>query len=58
MTGAGSRIVLRPLPEDDPTQRCPDITLAKSRLGWEPRVKLEDGLDRTIAYFRQLLAQQ
>ena len=58
MTGAGSRIVMRPLPEDDPTQRCPDITFARARLGWEPRVKLEDGLDRTIAYFRQLLAQQ
>jgi UDP-glucuronate decarboxylase len=57
MTGAGSRIVMRPLPEDDPTQRCPDITFARARLGWEPRVKLEDGLDRTIAYFRQLLAQ-
>ncbi len=58
MTGAGSRIIMRPLPEDDPTQRCPDITFARARLGWEPRVKLEDGLDRTIAYFRQLLAQQ
>jgi UDP-glucuronate decarboxylase len=58
MTGAGSRIVMRPLPEDDPTQRCPDITFARARLGWEPRVKLEDGLERTIAYFRQLLAQQ
>jgi UDP-glucuronate decarboxylase len=58
MTGARSRIILRPLPEDDPTQRCPDIAFAKARLGWEPHVKLEDGLERTIAYFRQLIAQQ
>lgn len=58
MTGSAARIVLRPLPEDDPTQRCPDITFAKAKLGWEPRVKLEDGLDRTIAYFKQLLAQR
>jgi UDP-glucuronate decarboxylase len=57
MTGSASRIVLRPLPEDDPTQRCPDISRAQAQLGWEPRVKLEDGLDRTIAYFKQLLAQ-
>jgi UDP-glucuronate decarboxylase len=56
MTKSSSRIVLRPLPEDDPTQRCPDITRAKTVLGWEPRVRLEDGLDRTIAYFRKLLA--
>ena len=58
MTGAASRIVLRPLPEDDPTQRCPDITFARAKLGWEPRVKLEDGLNQTIAYFRQLLLRQ
>ena len=56
MTGSSSRIVKLPLPEDDPTQRCPDITLARARLGWEPQVKLEDGLGQTIAYFRQLLA--
>jgi UDP-glucuronate decarboxylase len=57
MTGAASKIVHRPLPQDDPLQRCPDITMAKSLLGWEPTVKLEDGLARTIAFFRGLLAE-
>jgi UDP-glucuronate decarboxylase len=57
MTGAASQIVHRPLPQDDPLQRCPDITLAKSLLGWEPNVRLEDGLARTIAFFRGLLAE-
>jgi len=55
-TGSTSRIVLRPLPEDDPLQRCPDITRARTQLGWEPKVALEDGLARTIEYFRALLA--
>jgi UDP-glucuronate decarboxylase len=58
LIGSTSQIVLRPLPEDDPTQRCPDITRAKTQLGWEPRVDLEDGLARTITYFRELLARQ
>ena len=58
LTGAKSQIVLRPLPEDDPTQRCPDITRARTQLGWEPRVALEDGLSRTIAYFREMLARE
>jgi len=58
MTGSSSKIVLRPLPEDDPLQRCPDITLAKSLLGWGPTVPLEKGLGRTIAYFEDLLAKQ
>jgi UDP-glucuronate decarboxylase len=58
MTGAAVKIVHRPLPQDDPLQRCPDITMAKSLLGWEPNVKLEDGLARTIAFFRGLLAEQ
>jgi UDP-glucuronate decarboxylase len=57
MTGAASQIVHRPLPQDDPLQRCPDIALAKSLLGWEPNVELEDGLARTIAFFRGLLAE-
>jgi UDP-glucuronate decarboxylase len=48
--------VFRPLPQDDPMQRCPDITLAKKVLNWEPKVKLEDGLTKTIAYFDALLA--
>ena len=52
-----SRIVYRPLPEDDPLQRCPDIARAKQTLGWEPRVPLEQGLRRTIAYFGQLLGR-
>ena len=52
MIGGKSKIVYQALPEDDPKQRRPDITLAKSLLNWEPTVKLEDGLKRTIAYFK------
>jgi dTDP-glucose 4,6-dehydratase len=52
MTGSSSRIVYRPLPTDDPKVRKPDITRARTLLGWEPRVSLEDGLTETIAYFR------
>jgi len=52
MTGSKSRIVYKPLPSDDPTQRQPDISLAKSTLGWTPSVSLEEGLEKTIAYFR------
>ncbi len=55
MTGAASAIETRPLPVDDPTQRCPDITLAKERLGWQPSIDLEDGLKKTITYFKGLL---
>ncbi|HET6236485.1 MAG TPA: UDP-glucuronic acid decarboxylase family protein [Acetobacteraceae bacterium] len=58
LTGSRSRTVFKPLPQDDPTQRCPDITLAKRVLGWEPTVKLDDGLSRTISYFKQMLAIQ
>jgi UDP-glucuronate decarboxylase len=58
LTGARSRIVNRPLPEDDPTQRCPDITRARQVLGWEPCVPLEEGLRRTIAYFAERLAER
>jgi dTDP-glucose 4,6-dehydratase len=54
LTGTSSEIVFKPLPEDDPKVRQPDITRARALLGWEPRVKLEDGLSRTIDYFRQL----
>ena len=51
--GGRSKVVYKELPSDDPTQRRPDITLAKSKLGWEPKVRLDEGLDRTIAYFRR-----
>ncbi|MBN2198575.1 MAG: SDR family oxidoreductase [Candidatus Aminicenantes bacterium] len=54
-TGSRSAIIHKPLPQDDPVQRCPDIRLARERLGWEPRVSLEEGLDRTIAYFKEKL---
>jgi UDP-glucuronate decarboxylase len=55
LTGSSSSLIYRPLPEDDPLQRKPDITLARKELGWEPTVMLEEGLERTIAYFRTLL---
>ncbi len=58
LTGSKSEIVFRPLPQDDPTQRCPDITLARTLLDWEPAVGLEDGLQRTIAYFARLLTER
>jgi dTDP-glucose 4,6-dehydratase len=54
LTGTRSEIVNRPLPVDDPKVRQPDITKARTKLGWEPKVKLEDGLARTIEYFRSL----
>lgn len=50
--GGASKITHRPLPADDPRQRRPDITLAKKHLGWEPKVPLEEGIERTIAYFK------
>jgi UDP-glucuronate decarboxylase len=53
--GGKSKVTNLPLPADDPKQRRPDISLAKEALGWEPRVPLEEGLDRTIAYFRQAI---
>jgi UDP-glucuronate decarboxylase len=55
LTGSKSEIVFNPLPQDDPARRCTDISLAKSRLGWEPRVSLRDGLERTIGFFRDRL---
>ena len=58
MTGSPSAIVRRPLPVDDPMQRCPDITRARKMLGWEPRTGLEEGLGRTIAFFKAKLAGQ
>jgi len=58
LTGSRSRLEHRPLPEDDPRQRCPDIGRAKERLNWQPRVPLKTGLERTIAYFDGLLAEE
>lgn len=52
MTGSSSRIVFKQLPDDDPKQRQPDITLAKEKLGWQPTIELEDGLKRMIEYFK------
>ena len=54
MTGSESKIVYKPLPSDDPTRRKPTIELARDELGWEPQVKLMDGLQKTIEYFRHL----
>ena len=55
LTSSQSKLTFKPLPEDDPKQRQPNISLAKAKLDWEPKVKLEDGLNETIAYFRKLL---
>jgi UDP-glucuronate decarboxylase len=57
LTGARSKIVHRPLPVDDPIQRCPDISLAKRVLDWQPQTPLRPGLQRTIAYFDRLLTE-
>jgi UDP-glucuronate decarboxylase len=56
LTGSRSKVVYRNLPADDPLQRCPDISKAQSVLGWQPKVKLREGLQRTIDYFDRLLA--
>ena len=53
--GGRSQLVFEPLPQDDPKQRQPDISVAREVLGWEPKVKLEEGLERTVAYFRSFL---
>ena len=54
LTGSPSKLVFRPLPEDDPLQRQPNIDLARAKLGWEPKIQLQEGLKRTIAYFRSI----
>lgn len=55
LTGSSSRLVFMPLPQDDPKQRCPDISKARAIIGWEPKVPLREGLLHTIAYFEELL---
>jgi UDP-glucuronate decarboxylase len=55
MTGSRSKVVFEDLPGDDPARRCPDISQAEERLGWKPEVPLEEGLSKTIAYFRKIL---
>jgi UDP-glucuronate decarboxylase len=57
LTGSRSKLVYEKLPADDPTQRCPDITLAREKLKWEPTVPLQEGLRRTIAYFEEMLRE-
>jgi len=57
LTGSSSEIVYKPLPKDDPVRRKPDISLAHKKLGWQPKVKLEEGLPRVIEYFRPLAAR-
>ena len=56
LAGSKSKIEHRELPEDDPRQRRPDISHARDLIGWEPEVRLEDGLGRTLEYFRSVLA--
>lgn len=54
-TGSKSKLCTKPLPQDDPKQRQPDISVAKRTLDWQPKVSLEDGLNETIAYFKRVL---
>ena len=58
VTGSKSGIVFQPLPTDDPTRRCPDITLARTELEWEPRIGLREGIERTIDYFSERMRQE
>jgi UDP-glucuronate decarboxylase len=58
MTGTKSRIRFEPLPSDDPRQRQPDISMAKSTLKWEPETQLREGLTKTIAYFENMLRKE
>lgn len=57
LTGSRSRMTFRPLPGDDPTQRCPDIALARRELGWQPRVGLREGLRRSIEHLERVLSR-
>ncbi|HQK37314.1 MAG TPA: GDP-mannose 4,6-dehydratase, partial [Bacteroidales bacterium] len=56
ITGSRSKITYLPLPEDDPVQRQPDISQAKKLLNWEPGISLDEGLEKTVAYFRKILS--
>jgi dTDP-glucose 4,6-dehydratase len=58
VTGSKSKIRFEPLPQDDPKQRCPDITKAKTLLGWQPKIDLESGLKMSLQYFRQAVAAE
>ena len=53
LTNSKSKLIFKPLPHDDPKQRQPDITLAKEKLGWEPTIELEEGLQSIIEYFKE-----
>ena len=57
MTGSKSNIINKPLPSDDPTRRKPDISLAKEKLGWTPKVDIREGLSKTIEYFAKLIRE-
>ena len=56
LTGSKSQLIFKPLPQDDPMQRRPDISKAKETLDWEPKIALREGLKKTIAYFEQELS--
>jgi UDP-glucuronate decarboxylase len=58
LTGSKSKIDFKPLPKDDPRQRCPDITRARGLLGWSPKIELETGLQRTIPYYQEVLERE
>jgi UDP-glucuronate decarboxylase len=55
LTNSKSKIIFEPLPQDDPMQRRPDISLAKKELNWEPKIHLEEGLSKTINYFKSII---
>ena len=57
VTGSKDPITFKPLPQDDPLRRRPDITRAKTLLGWEPKIRLREGLERSLEYFRSCLSQ-
>lgn len=57
MTSSKSQLIFKEFPQDDPVRRCPDITLAKNSLDWQPKISLEEGLEKTIKYFKTVLSQ-